>query len=1102
MLRLIEGGFSAGLFDEIKKQISLSCKRGRRVYLIVPEQQTVIAEAEMTDFMPADAPLYFEVTNFTRLANSAFRALGGVAGEYCDKTKKTLIMWRALTELAPLLNATASMREIPASLAQKYLSAVSEAQNAGISADKLTELALSNDTSFDARLRGKLSDLGAVMSLYKKLLAERYSDTADDIGNLIKKLSEHRDFLTDTDIYIDGFTSFTEGQLRLIGKLSARTDITIALILPKSASGAFEFGECADTHSHLVSSAAREGVEVKLIRIDGRFGKRYELLHEATDKIWRSGDKFDNYDLQNPDVIRIFATKTPFDMCDFICADIRRKVSLNARFSDFAIVCARSDAYSGILDMALKKYAVPAFASYKRRADEFSLIRLILSAYKAIMSSFSREDIISYAKCGFLNVSAEDVDLFEIYVSSWRIDKRRFTDGMFWGMSPYGYDKKRTDKEDEILERIDRAKKAIIDPLIAFKESADGCTTVKEHTTALVDFLATIDAEVALLEKASKLECDGELAEGEEYSRLWGTLCTALDGLVEALGDMEASTESFLTLLKIAISGVEIGRIPSYADEVTVGCADMLRLYGKKHIYLIGVNEGEFPSSVSAEGGYFAERERGLLALAGVELDTDAEIKNARELFCFSRAMSYAEESLTLIYCEVTSAMKPSAPSDAIERLTALSGGKIKIQKAYEMSASELIWTPESAQDNLGALSAKGYESLKGALREIEADKAISIAESPITNNDITLTRELAESFYGDELWLSQTKIDSYADCPMKHFCRFNLELSDNEIYEFGAKNIGIFVHAVLEGFFRALKKSGGSVNELDAPARDKMIESAAKEYLGTLTDSASENGEKMNIRISRLVRAARPIVEKLCDEVKNSRYLPTFFELRLSDKSPSLPDVPSFRCDADKTIKVAGVVDRVDTMRAGEDVYVRVIDYKTGSKLFSPEDIKKGRNLQMFIYLKAIYDTKSDEFKEKLGVQSGGKILPAGVMYIGTSVNDVTVKGYDEDSAIEAVKSKQRCQGMLLDDPASIDGMDKSFTPLKYTKGEISEGSKQLLYSADGWADIMQNVESSIVKTAEEMRSGRIAPNPEKSDGKNPCEYCEFKPICRRNNY
>ena len=107
----------------------------------MPEQQTVLAESIMSEILPPSAALISEVTNFTRLANTTFRALGGLSGEYCDKAKKTLIMWRTLTELSPLLSITSGRREINAGMVDTALRAVAQVQSLDIHPGELAEMA-------------------------------------------------------------------------------------------------------------------------------------------------------------------------------------------------------------------------------------------------------------------------------------------------------------------------------------------------------------------------------------------------------------------------------------------------------------------------------------------------------------------------------------------------------------------------------------------------------------------------------------------------------------------------------------------------------------------------------------------------------------------------------------------------------------------------------------------------------------------------------------------------------------------------------------------------------------------------------------------------
>ena len=102
---------------------------------------------------------------------------------------------------------------------------------------------------------------------------------------------------------------------------------------------------------------------------------------------------------------------------------------------------------------------------------------------------------------------------------------------------------------------------------------------------------------------------------------------------------------------------------------------------------------------------------------------------------------------------------------------------------------------------------------------------------------------------------------------------------------------------------------------------------------------------------IKRLCRAAEPVVDSLCEEFANCRFTPVKFELNISDETPDTPS-PIRISTPDTDVVIVGQIDRVDSYAVDDKLYVRVVDYKTGGKDFSPENIKEGKNLQMFLYL------------------------------------------------------------------------------------------------------------------------------------------------------
>ena len=242
------------------------------------------------------------------------------------------------------------------------------------------------------------------------------------------------------------------------------------------------------------------------------------------------------------------------------------------------------------------------------------------------------------------------------------------------------------------------------------------------------------------------------------------------------------------------------------------------------------------------------------------------------------------------------------------------------------------------------------------------------------------------------------------------------------------------------------------------------------------------------------------PVVDGLCDEFRQSAFEPRFFELALSydDSDPDPITIKSENGD----INIFGIIDRVDAYKRGEDVYLRVIDYKTGHKTFSPSDLDEGANLQMFLYLKALVDSEKEGFRKRCGLGEGGKLVPAGVIYVKTTVSDVQVDIPDDNLAERAVKDAQEREGMILDDPDILSAMTLRYSPVYSKKypDKITDNKRELFYSEEGWADLMDRVESAVISAADGIRSGKMNSTPKNEGTKDsPCLFCEFKPICRK---
>ena len=979
-------------------------------------------------------------------------------------------------------------------LASKAIGAITEMKNFGISPEALSDAAdLAKDKN--RRLSDKLSDLSKIMALYDKLLSEKFGECADECASLAEKLRGAPDYLRGESIFIEGFTSFTESQYKLIGALLSRADVKIGLTLPKHRRDAFEFSETRAAEAKLIRIAARAGAEVFVRKLGVSGG--VPIFSEICDLLWRTGGEPDAECLEESDRIRIFEADNPYEECDFIASDIKRRVISGEKYSDFAIIARNAEKYSGILDVSLMRCNVPHFISKRRDISGFEATKLLQSAIRTVSGGFAREDLMTYAKCGLLDLSREACDEFELYAERWQISGRRFFDGGDWNMRPEGYSARSDGGSEEKLRRINETRRKITEPLVALKERFSGAACVLDFATALVDFMVELQLEGRIRSRAALLLELGELEAADEHSRLFDGICAALDTLVSTLGDLPADAESFRSLLELTFSECDVGRIPAMADSVTVGSADSLRLGERRHVYIIGANRAEFPMTPS-DGAYFNNKDKSDLSAIGLPIEENAEFDFSRELFYFSRSFSLARESLTISYSSSDRAFKASEAAEVIARISSLSGGRIKPIAISSLPAAERVFSPELALEYRAKTEEEG-SVVRAALLRSGYEKELETASLSIENSGLRLGEATTRAMFPGDIALTQTRIDKYIDCPLQYFCRFGLRLSENERAEFDARNIGSFIHSVLEKFFFEVRERSIDLSDISDSEKREIANRAANEYLTSLgTDDM--RGKRTEFAISRLEGAAIPIIDGICKELQGSDFKPTFFELKIGDGKDGAPRATEFRASDGRRVRVFGSIDRVDTyVSENGDAFIRVIDYKTGTKNFSPDDLDEGRNLQMFLYLRAVVETESKKFRDTIGALANGELIPAGVIYVKAELGDVKVEHDTKEECEAALSAAAKREGMLLDDAESISHMNSEYIPIKYNKdGSVSAKTQKYLYTPLGWDEISDKVSAAVTKVADGLIGGNIKAKPKSNGRGSACEYCSYKPFCR----
>ena len=1140
-LHLILGRIGSGKSYELDKRIKADVDRwlaeGKndrvRTYLIVPEHFTVTAEARIAERLSRRAPLVFEATNFTRLADVFFRSEGGLALRYADRTARTLAMWRALRELSPELPEAPEFD--PASI-ERYLSVVREITASRIDADQLDEAVklLSDEPqptdgeqeNGEVRLSDRLSAIARIGTRYRAILDERFADAENVLDGMAKRMKTS-DFFSGTTFYFDSFTGFTEQQYAVLSELMRTSDLTVTLPLPEDPAASLCYEEPMATLKRLRAMARDAGVYCpEPLKLNKVWRTESEPLRLLTTSLFAS-DLTAHIDakMKADGNVTLVEADDPYEAARYVSSDILRKVAEGGvLFRDFAVFAGDPNVYRGVLDASFDRNGIPYFFSERTDLSVLEPLKLVTGAYRAVTGFYRRVDVISVAKCGFSGLSEREKDLLELYAETWSLSGPSFNSTAQWTKDPDGLSSLSgmTDGKREYLKVVNDAKEKLMRPLRLLAASSKK-QPVPDHCRAVYEFLLALDLPKQLEEHAVMAENDGDIERAELYRRFWEVALHSLDTLAEMLSDVVVTTEEYAALFDLVCHSSDVGRIPSSLDEVVVGPADLLRADGVKHAYLFGANEGEFPGTVQGSG-YFSENDRDRLQKCGLELGGTKKLRASRRLFGFLRALTAPTVSVTVLTNMLATDLKTECtPSHAVKRMTQLLPEGIKKVKVSDMNPTELIRSKGEALANVGTLIGDPlFPALEKKLSETEEGKAVvRAAKAPISNLNCEISPELAAVLFPEKMKLSHSRLDVFHGCPFSYFFDKVLHLKVNQAVKVRANDVGSYFHALFEDFFTP-------------PAGGERVSKTEEQIAGYTADFTKRHLAGIGLDLTpqteylfhELEGTANRLLARFQAELDHSAFEPVATELKLEFDATEKPigdaptalrvTIPDENGEDGGEFYIDGTVDRIDLAKIGDDVYVSIVDYKTGDDKLNLGKIEEGDSPQLLLYLFALLKNRNPAFFKRLGV-SEDRIHPAAVRYVHVETEKPRIDHFPKSGEAEAKTDKAMWHsGCYLDDDAVLAALDD--TPEHKFLSELSDRDKAKKSDAEGeeknaatdeakpekpkvflteaeFATTLERIEENLRTDAKTMRSGRFRASP----GSDLCKFCKMAAICRK---
>ncbi len=1079
MLSLISAPSGYGKTYTVISEIKELLKKGsdRKIFVIVPEQESVKMEAELLTSLGNTINKNIEVLNFSRLANRVFREAGGMTYSYIDNCGKDLLT-------AVILE---NMKKTIPSFSQKsddinYIKLIREEMDLmrqkGIYPKDLerVRLNLSQMDKGGKNFDEKLQDFSLIFSTYEKMISSEKRDSVDDMNRLAKTLADF-DFFEDSYVFIDGFYDYTTPQYSVIEEIikgAYHTTVTFSLSLSDPDNIFRKTRLAYDTIRNL---AEKNGVEYTNTELKENYRTNNPLISLLADNLM-SG-RTDRY-TKEAQGVTVTQVPTPYDECVFVAREIVKLVKNGASFSDIAIISSSLDEYGTMLESVLETYGINYLNCTEISPITEPIVSLVLTAIDTVNSHFYYKNVKTYLKSPYLSLTPKEAFLLENYITMWSLKYRAWESEEDWTMHPRGYVEVLTDSDRKELEEVNNARNKIYLPL---KKLAEGLKSqiIEKKIRAIVEFLD----ELKVYEQISK--------DNEEERSSWNLLVSAFEHIVSVAGELKVTRERFSKYMRLVLGDMSFGKIPSSIDEVELGEVGFVRNKKIKFAFFIGFNEGMFPK-LSQTSSVFSESERRWLKENDIVIEESTEEKLKDQTFMFLLALFTASDSISFVYhtkseSSTKAVLLPSYFYSILKDTFDCPIEKFVFDKAIPVTKKELEgFMLVNKNEQTSALVKNEFPDLDRTVSEFKRFKDCY---------DKLFFIDKANDFIKDNYPMTQSRLERFERCRFSYFVEYMLKARTRKPAKFSNAEIGSYVHKILEMVLKQLTVSNITITEAETSQIAAITEKTAGEYIQTVFPDIATDSPKYKYLVDNITAFAVFVIENIRDEFSSSLFKPKLFEENLGDSEEVKPYEVKLKDGT--TLTFYGIIDRVDTYVDENGVeYIRVVDYKTksGGKSFSLEDVINGMNIQMLIYLFAMTSTPSKNERKAAGIM----YMPAGKTDFKPTDNEID----DVKLKLDIDKSLKR-SGMYLDDKRILDAMEsgeeKRFIDLKFDKKteSYSDTTLSTLVQLEAFGLIERYINSLFNDVMTTLKSGDIFPEPlEESSGRSSCDWCSFKPICR----
>lgn len=1076
--------------------------KNKNFVAVVPEQYSMEAQKEILTMHRRKGSFNIEVTSLNRLAYTVFEEQGITGYKVMDDLGKTLVMRKVLEDCKNDLVIYKDKTSM-SGFAEKIKMVISEFKQYGINKEKLSSM--NKEVEKRPSLKHKLRDIEIINNAFNDYINEKMITSEDVLFKLCEQIQDS-EYVANTYFYLDGFTGFTPIQysvLELIIKYSA--GVKVALTLPEDEKNFTDYNKfelfslSKETILKLTELAKKQNVIIEDTIVSGENQNPYRIrdnkgLCHLESNIFRN--KKSEPMIEKCDSLEIHVCSNPVKEVEYVASKIASLVvEKGYRYNDLAVITGDMEGYYRYVEEVFEKYNIPAFVDYKRNISSNPFVDGIRAAIEIVEKDFSYESVFHMLRLGFTDLELDTIDVMENYVLQ---SGRR-------GYKSYSkkWEKVYSGMEKESLTVINNGRENVCEIIKPLMEALKAGKTVADYTRAVYDFILSQKMQEKINEYVLQFKAMNMPSQQREYEQAYETIISLLDRIVSLMGDEILSIKDYKQILQAGFESIKVGIIPPGLDTVMVGDIERTRLKDtKKIIFFIGINDGIIPGG-GVSGGIITDSDREFLENRNYVLAPTARENVFKQKFYLYTLMAKPTEKIIMSYSKSASDGSVRRKSYLISNIQKLFENISVIDEETRVGSLSDFTNKKSAleylADNIYEYRIKNDNKLFRQvnailLKDDENKKIIELMTEGAfySNYKGSLKKDIARKLYGVKDNIGITRLEKYAACAYSQFLKNGLKLGDRKKYEIAAFDIGNLYHDTINRFFVKVQDDNIKWSELSKEKSRKIVEECVEKVMNEYDNDALDSSAR-NLFIKEKVReTSLKTTDVLVKHIKSGKFVPAEYEIRVGQDR----------------------IDRVDILNKENELYIKVIDYKSGGKTFSISDTFLGLQMQLMVYLKDAMTYEKEKNPECNVMPAGGFYFNVHDPYVAKPDFEKVIRDYrtenpdstisdDEIKMMEVEKIRYKSykmSGMVNSDKEIIEAMDESLItktkssdilPVQITKSGI--GGRSVVMDGVSYNRFIDYVSDMAESFKEEILDGQIKMNPVEGA----CEYCPYGSVC-----